>query len=737
MPGIPSFHRLVPITLAAAALLALLSAAPARRPDDPAPAKTDKPAAPDVPKVTSPNAVKPPAASTLKDLLTRPILDPKHTLGEIQTYTEARIPLMPKVSTIPEWEMHAARMRAQVLEKVVFRGQARAWRDAKCKVEWLDELPPEEGVRIRKLRYEAIPGLWIPALLYEPLKLADKTPAMLAVNGHDSAGKAAKYKQIRCINLARRGLRVLNVEWINMGQLGGPANNHYCLNQIDLLGASGVAPFYLSMSRGIDILLAQPQADPARLAVSGLSGGGWQTIFISALDTRVTLANPVAGYSSFRTRARHLEDLGDSEQTPNDMALYSDYAHFSAMLAPRALLLTYNAADNCCFGAGHALPPLLEAARPIFQLYGKPQNLQSHINADPGTHNFEIDNRQALYRMIGAHFYPDDATFNPVEIPCDAQIKTAEQLKIELPADNLDLNKIALKLLAELPAANPPKTREMIEKWQQNARNSLQITLNARHYDVRPTLAEESTLNGATVRRWKLNIGGPWTVPAIEIAPKDPKATLILLSDDGFASKIDQIGKLVASGNRVLAVDPFYIGQSKISDKDFLFALLLGAVGDRTLGIQASQVGAIARWLHQPERPPARIFAYGPRTGLIALAAAALETQGVGSLFLHESLPTLRQVIEKNTPITAGPEYFTFGLLEKMDVATLAGLIAPRSVTFENASERHREELAGLKGLYEAFGKSFDPLPAVPPKAPAPNPAQSPEGNELKAGKPD
>src|SRR5207302_8351436 len=122
--------------------------------------------------------------------------------------------------------------------------------------------------------------------------------------------------------------------------------------------------------RGRDVLLAHPNADPDRVAVSGLSGGGWQTIFISSLDTRVTLSNPVAGYSNFRTRIRHFKDLGDSEQTPTDLATVADYTHLTAMRAPRPTLLTYNAKDNCCFESGYALPPLLRAADPVFKRLG-------------------------------------------------------------------------------------------------------------------------------------------------------------------------------------------------------------------------------------------------------------------------------------------------------------------------------------------------------------------------------
>ncbi len=273
-------------------------------------------------------------APGLGPLLAREIVGSVLPTSEVQRYCELRVPAMPSVATAAQWDACSARLRQEMFDKVIFRGEAARWRAAATRVEWLETLPGGPGYRIKKLRYEAIPNLWIPALLYEPEKLSAKVPAIMNVNGHVGApGKAVPYKQIRCINQAKRGMLALNVDWLGMGQLSAAGFHHGRMNQIDLCGTSGIAVFYLSMQRGLDLLLAHPNADPERLAVTGLSGGGWQTIFISSLDTRVALSNPVAGYSSFCTRARELSDLGDSEQTPNDMATVADYTHLTAMRA--------------------------------------------------------------------------------------------------------------------------------------------------------------------------------------------------------------------------------------------------------------------------------------------------------------------------------------------------------------------------------------------------------------------
>jgi len=658
-------------------------------------------------------AGEPQQEPAIKALLGREIVGKTVPLVEVQRYCELRVPRMPAVRTAAEWEAEAARLRAGVLEKVVFRGEAARWRDAPAKVEWLDAIPGGPGYRIKRVRYEALPNLWIPALLYEPEKLSGKVPAILNVNGHvGGPGKSVPYKQIRCINQAKRGMLALNVEWIGMGQLGTEGFYHYRMNQIDLCGTGGIAVHYLYMKRGLDVLLGHAHADPNRVAVTGLSGGGWQTIFISSLDTRVTLANPVAGYSGFRTRAMHLSDLGDSEQTPCDLATVADYCHLTAMRAPRPTLLTNNSKDDCCFASGHALPPLLEAAQPIYKLYGRQSALRSHVNDNPGTHNYELDNRQAFYRMLGDFFYPGSKDFDAKEIPSDKEVKTKEQLEVPLPAKTEDFHTLALALSKDLPRhAGLPQEKGAATEWQKAGRAKLRELVRAKDYEVHAIRSDAAEQAGVKATFWKLQMGAAWNVPAVELVRGEPKKTAILVADGGRASAADQAARLVAAGYRVVALDPFYFGESKIAERDFLFALLVAAIGDRPLGLQASQVAAAARWsVGEHKAGPVRLVAVGPRASTFALVAAALEEKAIGEVELHRPLASLKQVIEQNATVEQMPELFCFGLLEAFDIKQIAALVVPRPVEFHAAGDRAKADLAGLAEWYRFCGRQFEPI---------------------------
>jgi len=651
-------------------------------------------------------------SAVIGEALTRRIIGPDLGLTEVRMFAEAKVPRMPEVRDIASWQAQADRMRAETLRQVVYRGEAAKWRDAPTRVEWQETIPGGPGYRIKKLRYEAVPGYWVPALLYEPEKLEGKVPAVLNFDGHDPLGMFADYKQIRCINLAKRGMIALNVDWIGMGQLKSPENNHGLLNHLDLCGTSGVSVFYSLQTRGVDVLLAHENVHPGKIAATGLSGGGWQTIFLGALDPRVALTAPVAGYSSFLTRSRFASDLGDSEQTPVDLATVTDYSLMTAMLAPRAALLTFNAKDNCCFAADHAPAPLLEAATPVYKLYGRESHLRTHINHDPGTHNYLKDNRQALYRMLGDEFFSGQPGYSAEEIPSDAEVKTVDQLKVALPPDQASLYSLAMGLARDLPRdAALPTDKAAALAWQTSRRDLLGRVVRSHGYTIRPESVATESKDGLNVTFWKLHADTTWTLPAVEFAKGEPKGTTIVLFDAGRKDAGSAVKMLLDKGQRVVAVDLFDKGESKIAERAWLWNLYVSTVGERPLGLLASQLSSVSRWASSKSSALVSILTFGPSSSVTALVAAGLEPQAIGDLELSGAPASLKEPIEAKTLIEKSPTSFCFGLLESFDIPQLVALAAPRRVMIPAASSRAKTELAPLRAWYGLFGVDFQPTP--------------------------
>ena len=109
----------------------------------------------------------------VESALSKPLLAPNQPLIEAQVYTAAHVKSMPLVSTAAQWDQVSEQIRNQVLDRVVLQGEAKNWSEAKTRVEWLETLTGP-GYRVKKLRYEAIPGCGFPRCCMSPRSLAAK-----------------------------------------------------------------------------------------------------------------------------------------------------------------------------------------------------------------------------------------------------------------------------------------------------------------------------------------------------------------------------------------------------------------------------------------------------------------------------------------------------------------------------------------------------------------------------------
>jgi dienelactone hydrolase len=607
---------------------------------------------------------------------------------QVRQYIVERIAPPPRLPSRPqEWTSEAARLRHHLLYDVAFHGWPKEWVEAGPRFDEVGVIETGAGYRIRKLRYEIVPGFESVALLYEPEHLTGKVPAILNVNGHvGPPGKAIEYKQKRCINYARHGILALNLEWFFFGELEKKGNDHWFGAHLDVVGANELGLFILEMRKGLDYLYNHPNVDRERIGMTGLSGGGWQTITLSSLDERVKASNPVAGFSSLRARveANRYGDLGDVEQAATDFLEGSDFSHLVALMAPRPILLTYNAEDDCCFRAGLVKPLVYDAIQPFFKLYGKEGALEWHENRDPATHNYQLDNRLADYRFFSRQFGLPVIENEEHVAP---EVRTFDGLKVGLPENNLTILGLAQKLGQQIVRAPIPSEPTAKATWIGSGRATLKDVVRfkpvhighlwsvatSKRKDLQTTSYIFQMTNG-------LSANGVWLRSILQSSDSAPVA--IMLDDRGKEAAAEAVSDAVNRGEQVLALDLMFTGSSWKETGPFEFAQLLDGLGDRPLGMEASQLITVARWAKERAGVSSvRLEAAGIRTQVISLVAAALEPALFSSLKARNGIRSLSYVLDLPVRFEQAPELFCLDLYKDFDIDRLEALAAPTKVT--------------------------------------------------------
>src|SRR5438105_10604347 len=88
----------------------------------------------------------------VKALLAREIIGPRQARLDVTEYVRQRVPRLMPAESADAWKKEADRLRADILDRVVFRGEAAKWRQHKVQVKWLDTIAGGPGYRIKKLR---------------------------------------------------------------------------------------------------------------------------------------------------------------------------------------------------------------------------------------------------------------------------------------------------------------------------------------------------------------------------------------------------------------------------------------------------------------------------------------------------------------------------------------------------------------------------------------------------------
>lgn len=603
---------------------------------------------------------------------------------QLQRFLMQRVPKLPSPSNAAQWTAQAQRIRRHLIGDVIFHGWPAQWVNAPPEFQDLGAVKTGNGYQLHKLRYEIVPGFYTTALLYEPWPLKGRVPAVLDVMGHfPKLGNKEEFEQKLCINQALKGMIALNPEWIGMGELNEPGNSHWYAADLDLVGMNGVGLFYLAMRRALDYLAQNPNVDTSRIAVTGLSGGGWQTIMLSSLDPRVLISIPVAGYTSLQGRVARLPgEPGDFEQNGSDFLEGQDYSTLTAMRAPRPTLLIYNAEDNCCFRAPLVKPEIFDPVLPFFKLYGKEAAFQFHQNTSISAHNYGLDNREQAYRFLAKYFHLP-ADWN--EIPVGPDLKSYDELLAGVPKDNLTILGLARKIAAGLK--RPPVGANLAA-----ARSKLREIVRYHPASVSHAWAEQDTWHNQVESisyRFEMSNGlsatGVWLkeVPA----PADAPLTIVL-NDDGRQAaatqtwgRVPEVADRMDRGEQVLVLNLLFTGDAAPDMPFQFFTEMLAATGERPLGMEAAQLNGIARWAAANWHPGRlRAETTGIRTQVISLIAAALEPHLFSQVKNQQGMRSLGYLLDKPVAYESAPDLFCLDLFKNFDIGQLQTLATPAQV---------------------------------------------------------
>ena len=227
---------------------------------------------------------------------------------------------------------------------------------------------------------------------------------------------------------------------------------------------------------------------------------------------------------------------------------------FTPDLLPADLIgtLIYNQKDNCCFVSSHVKPNIVDPVIPFFTQAGVEDRIAYHENTDPGTHNYDLDNRQQLYRFLSTHFL---GTQDPMltEIESGDEVLSDEQLQVPLPPDNASFHSLAADAARHLPRI-PARTTPRLRRGQ--LREILRLP-SAIARLVPSEVAPRMGFYRYVVSFDELGL----SAAALVLEQKDPSATALVCADAGFASQSKKVKELLDSGHRVVCLDPLLVGQ--------------------------------------------------------------------------------------------------------------------------------------------------------------------------------
>jgi dienelactone hydrolase len=432
-----------------------------------------------------------------------------------------------------------------------------------------------DGYTIEKVAIQTYPGFYLAGNLYRPFGAnsgGGKHPGVLVAHGHWAVGRMADTPDgsiaARAITFARQGYVAFTYDMVGYNDTRQIDHKFAGDRRHWLWGVSLMGLQTWDSLRALDFLASLPDVDTKRLAITGESGGGTQTMMLGAIDDRLAAVGPCVMVS-------HTMQGGCLCENAPGLRVEFSNMEVAACAAPKYQIMVGASGDwtkTTMMVEGPAVAS-------VYALYGKPQNLQ-YVLYDYG-HNINKTSREAVYTFFGAKLLGETDpnrlkeppyTMEPVEslrvfpdnTPLPPDAKTADQLTDYLIQEGK----------AELERRKPhdaESLREFKKTFRPMWEHTLAVTIPKPDAlwseEQKPTTCEGGTLIRLAFGRTERGDN----IPAALFLPngKGKHRAVILAHPNGRAAFMDiasgtpgpLVRALLQKGVAVLLLDAFLTGE--------------------------------------------------------------------------------------------------------------------------------------------------------------------------------
>jgi hypothetical protein len=320
--------------------------------------------------------------------------------------------------------------------------------------------------------------------------------------------------------------------------------------------------------RSLDFLLELPEVDPQRVAITGASGGGTQTMLLAAIDPRISLSFPAVMVSTAMQG-------GCTCENASLLRVGTGNVEFAGLFAPKPQGMT-TADDWTKEMSTKGFPEL----KRLYGLLGAPNQVMLQ-RGEHFPHNYNAVSRTAFYNWINRHFHLGQQ--EPV-LERDYTVSTRAELSVwdaEHPAPKAadpEFERALLKLwsadsdrqLENLSSGSPDQYRQVLKAgWD--------VVLDARDPAPSGSIAwvlKDKLDRGSWIQMAGLLRNGSRheEIPVVFCHPKQwNNKTVVWLTSEGKSglyaadgSLIPAVQKLVEGGSTVVGLDLLHQGESLV-----------------------------------------------------------------------------------------------------------------------------------------------------------------------------